>query len=248
MISASKLRQAMCGVAATASLTSANLADYPDHECIDYMQHWLLRILILMLRIISLLALLVVPTLTAYDWTPVNDLFANAILNRVFPGAVVLVGNSTSTIFQNAYGTLTYRTDMYEQLVRNDTLWDVASLTKTMGTTAAILSLYESKFISLEDKVTKYFPLFKNGGKENTTISNLLLHNSGLLFDYPGPLPPVFEEFATYMSYVKPAYPIGSQCSYSNLGFYVLGEVIKNITGRTLGDYYHQRSVFMSLK
>ena len=103
-----------------------------------------------------------------------------------------MVGNASTTIFQNAYGTLTYRSNMYEQPVRNETIYDIASLTKTMGTTAAILALYETKFISLEDKVAKYFPIYKNGGKENTTISNLLLHNSGLLYDYPGPLPPVF--------------------------------------------------------
>lgn len=201
-----------------------------------------------MLRIIGLLSALVGGVLAAYDWTPLDDLFAQAILDRAFPGAVVMVGNATATLYQNAYGTITYRTDMYEQLVRNDTLYDVASLTKTIGTTAAILSLYESKLISLDDKVTKYYANYRNGGKENTTITNLLLHNSGLLFDYPGPLPPLVEEFATYMSYVKPAYPIGSKWSYSNLGFYVLGEIIKNITGRTLGDYYHQRSVFMGLK
>lgn len=201
-----------------------------------------------MLKVITLLAAVFGAGLAVYDWSPVDQLFAKGILNKAFPGAVVLVGNATSAIFQNAYGTFTYRHNMYEFPVRNDTMYDVASLTKTIGTTAAIMGLLESKFISLDDKVVKYFPIYKNGGKENTTISNLLLHNSGLLYDYPGPLPPVFEEFATYLSYVKPAYPIGSKWSYSNLGFYILGEIIKNITGRTLGDYYHQRLVFMSLK
>jgi beta-N-acetylhexosaminidase len=133
------------------------------------------------LEVLTLLCLTFAVVESAYDWTPVNNIFNNAILNKAFPGAVVMVGNASTTIFQNAYGSLTYRGDMYEQLVRNDTVYDVGSLTKVMGTTSAILSLYESKFINLEDKVTKYYPIYKNGGKENTTISNLLLHSAGLL-------------------------------------------------------------------
>lgn len=72
-------------------------------------------------------------------------------------------------------------------------MYDVASLTKTIGTTSAILSLMESGFLSLDDHVTKFIPQYGNGGKNTTTIANLLLHNAGLLYDYPGPLPPVVE-------------------------------------------------------
>jgi|JI61114BRNA_FD_contig_21_4635352_length_448_multi_3_in_0_out_0_2 CubicO group peptidase (beta-lactamase class C family) len=47
---------------------------------------------------------------------------------------------------------------MYEQPTKNDTLFDVASLTKAMGTTAALLTLYNSRLISLEDPISKYIP------------------------------------------------------------------------------------------
>jgi CubicO group peptidase (beta-lactamase class C family) len=184
----------------------------------------------------------------AYDWTPVNDLFNNLILKKVIPGAVVMVGNNGSALFQSPYGTLTYQTDAFEQRVQNDTMYDVASLTKVMGTTAAIISLLDGKQIALTDLVTKYLPQYGNGGKGNTTIANLLLHNAGLLYDYPGPLPPVVEEIWTYLWYVKPAYPIGSKWSYSNLGYVLLGEIIKKVTGKSLQDYFHQSQVFMGLK
>lgn len=169
-------------------------------------------------------------------------------MKKVFPGAVVLVGNANSTLFQSPYGTLSYRADVFEARVQNDTMYDVASLTKVMGTTAAILSLLDGKQIALTDLVTKYLPQYGNGGKNSTTIANLLLHNSGLLYDYPGPLPPVVEEIWTYLWYVKPAYTIGSKWSYSNLGYVILGEIIKKVTNKTLGEYFHQNQVFAGLK
>lgn len=67
-----------------------------------------------------------------------------------------MIGNATSTLYQNAYGTLAYKQDIYDQPVRNDTLYDVASLTKAMGTAAAIMTLYNSRLISLEDPISKY--------------------------------------------------------------------------------------------
>lgn len=49
-----------------------------------------------------------------YDWRPVDTLITEAINSRVFPGAVLLITNASSTLYQNAYGTLTYRQDLYE--------------------------------------------------------------------------------------------------------------------------------------
>lgn len=49
-----------------------------------------------------------------YDWRPVDTLITAAINSRVFPGAVLLITNASSTLYQNAYGTLTYRQDLYE--------------------------------------------------------------------------------------------------------------------------------------
>jgi CubicO group peptidase (beta-lactamase class C family) len=51
-----------------------------------------------------------------------------------------------------------------------------------------------------------------------------------------------------YLYFMSPTYEVGSKFQYSNLGFIILGEVVKRITKRTLGDYYHQNQVFMSLK
>jgi CubicO group peptidase (beta-lactamase class C family) len=120
------------------------------------------------------------------NWSSVDQSIKDAIGSRVFPGCVVIIGNATTTLYANAYGTLSYRQDIYEQPVRNDTLYDVASLTKAMGTTAAILTLYNSHLLSLEDPVAKYIPDYDSRGKRIITIGHLLLHCGGLPYDYPG--------------------------------------------------------------
>jgi CubicO group peptidase (beta-lactamase class C family) len=166
----------------------------------------------------------------------------------VFPGCVVIISNTTTILYQNAYGTLSYRQDIYEQPVRNDTLYDIASLTKSMGTAAAILTLYNSHLLALEDTVAKYIPEYDNSGKRNITIGHLLLHCAGLPYDYPGALPSTPDEVMQYLVFMRPIYEVGSQFQYSNLGYVMLGEIVKRITKRTLGDYYHQNQVFMGLK
>lgn len=186
---------------------------------------------------------------SVYDWSAVDKSVHEAIQNRTFPGAVVLIGNATSTLYQNAYGSLSYKHDIYEQPTLNDTIFDVASLTKAMGTTAAVLTLYNSKLISLEDPISKYIPEFDSNGKRNITVGMLLLHAGGLPYDYNHPLTNVTpEEVLQAIFLIKPIYPVGEGFHYSNLGFIVLGEVVKRITKRTLGDYFHQNQVFMSLK
>lgn len=58
-----------------------------------------------------------------------------------------------------------------------------------MATTLAIMNLYSDNLIRLNDPVANYFKDYDTSDKRNTTIANLLLHNAGLPYDYPGPLP-----------------------------------------------------------
>lgn len=87
-----------------------------------------------------------------------------------------------------------------------------------MATTLAIMNILDSKLIKLDDLVSKYITNYDTQKKGNTTIKNLLLHNAGLPYDYPGALPSTQEEVIDYIRYLKPVYPIGSKTEYSNLG------------------------------
>jgi len=62
-------------------------------------------------------------------------------------------------------------------------MYDIASLSKVFGVTAAAMRLYDLGLYALDDTVITYIPEFNNTGKQNVTIRNLLLHNSGLQAD-----------------------------------------------------------------
>ena len=73
-----------------------------------------------------------------------------------------------------------------------------------MATTFGVMSLYGSNLIKLTDKVTKWIKDYDVNKKGDTTIANLLLHNSGLKYDYPGPLPKTTDDVWEYITYAKP--------------------------------------------
>lgn len=133
--------------------------------------------------------LLIFRLLEAADWTKVNNLFQEAIRDRVFPGGSVTVANQTHILYRKNFGSLTYTYQLHDVSVSNSTLYDIASVTKVMATTLGIMNLVSSNSLKLTDLVTKYIPNYDTNRKGNTTIANLLLHNSGQKYDYPGALP-----------------------------------------------------------
>ena len=110
------------------------------------------------------------------------------------------------------------------------------------------MQLVESGNLKVSDLVSKFIPEYDSNQKRNTTIGNLLMHSAGLLYDYPGPLPSTPEQVWEYIYFCRPAYPIGSKFSYSNLGFALLAKITEVVTKRSFVDYYHQNEVLMSLK
>jgi CubicO group peptidase (beta-lactamase class C family) len=130
----------------------------------------------------------------------------------------------------------------------NDTKYDVASVTKVMATTLAIMNMASSNSIKLDDLVSKYIENYDTNKKGNTTIKNLLLHNAGLPYDYPGALPKNQSDVIDYIRFAKPAYPIGTQFHYSNLGFLLLSKIVEKITNKTFEAYTNQNKIFAGLK
>ena len=109
----------------------------------------------------------------------IEKVIENAIDDKTFPGAVVLVWQDRKILFEKGFGHYTY--DSKSPKVSTETIFDLASVTKVVATTTAAMICYDRKLFSLDDKVVKYIPEFGVNGKENITISNLLLHNSGLV-------------------------------------------------------------------
>lgn len=176
----------------------------------------------------------------------VDMVINKAIEDKSFPGAVVLVWKEGQTIFEKAYGNFTY--DLTSPKVKTNTIYDLASLTKVVATTTAAMICYDRNLISLDDRVTKFIPEFGENGKENITIKNLMIHNSGL---------PAWKKFygrdlkyddvinEIYSSQLE--YKPGEKTVYSDLGIITLGKIIEKVTGMTL-DIFCRDEIFFPLK
>ncbi len=128
------------------------------------------------------------PTSTpAPDFTPIDTLLNEAIAAKKLPGAVVLVGHDDKVVFEHAYGSrklagepgLDGKPSAAEPMTE-DTIFDMASLTKCLATATAIMQLYEAGKLQFDDPVIKYLPDFAANGKQAVTIRQLLTHYSGL--------------------------------------------------------------------
>lgn len=117
-----------------------------------------------------------------------------------------------------------------------------------MATTYAIMRLVGSNFMKITDLVTKYIPNYDVNRKGNTTIASLLLHNSGLKYDYPGPLPKTTSDVWEYITFAKPDFPVGTQFQYSNLGFQLLSKIVANVSQQTFQSYFNQNAIFSGFK
>lgn len=176
----------------------------------------------------------------------IDYVIQKAIDDKAFPGAVVLVWKDGRVIYENAFGNYTY--DKGSEKVYPFTLYDLASLTKVVATTTAAMICYDRKLFSLEDKVVKYIPEFGANRKENITIKNLLLHNSGL---------PAWKKFygrgLTSKDVIKEIYnseleyKTGEKTLYSDLGIITLGKIIEKVTAKSL-DKFCSNEIFIPLK
>lgn len=181
-----------------------------------------------------------------YDFIQIDEIIQSAIKDSAFPGSVVLVSKDKNVIYEKAFGHLTY--DDTSAAVTKNTIYDIASLTKVIATTTAVMICYDKTLFSLDDPVTKYLPEFSQNGKEKVTIKNLLLHNSGL---------PAFKRFYNNYSsadevinviYKTPlSYEPGSKTVYSDLGFITLAKIVEQVTGNSF-DVFCNEEIFNLLQ
>lgn len=160
--------------------------------------------------------------------------------NKTISGSVVLVSKKGKIIYHKALGNAQILENGKEKIrvMKKDTMFDIASLTKIFATTQAIMKLsYEGK-IDVNDKVTKYIPQFAKNGKENVKIKDLLTHTSGLT-----PWLPTFyhvnnsDEELEYICNLPLEYETGTNRKYSDFSFMILGFIVEKVTGKKLNEY-----------
>ena len=173
----------------------------------------------------------------------IDLLLESAMARGLIAGGVVLIGNREGTLFEQSYGKTSAEPGARPMTV--DTIFDIASLTKVVATTSAILKLAEERRISLVDPVVKWFPEFAGKNKDELLVMNLLTHTSGL-DDFPlSPASPLQSAIAGAASQ-KLKGEIGTRFNYADINFILLGELVRRVSGTPL-DIYAANNLFKPL-
>jgi serine-type D-Ala-D-Ala carboxypeptidase len=156
-----------------------------------------------------------------------REVLQRAIDARAFPAAVVEVGSATQPLWREAFGRLTF--DAESGAARDDTVFDLASLTKVLSTAALVMRQVERGALGLDDPVSDHLPLWRGLDREAVTIRDLLAHASGLPAYRPFHLTlRGRDQFETAICETPLEYAPRSRSTYSDLGFMLLGFILEN--------------------
>jgi serine-type D-Ala-D-Ala carboxypeptidase len=158
-----------------------------------------------------------------------------------FPGAAVVVGRNGVAVWEKGFGRLDWRPSS-RSVSPTETIYDLASLTKVVATTTAIMILYDEGRVQLDAPVSAYVPEFSGGYKDSVTIRLLLEHRSGLPADRDLWRLARSPEEAKQLVLTTPLeYRPGTGMIYSDLGAITLGMVVERVTGEGLDVFLHER-------
>ncbi len=190
----------------------------------------------------------------------VADLAESWVAQGVHSALVVLVARKGVIVLHEAFGRLTPEVD--SPPLQLDSIFPVASVTKPVTATAAMI-LVEDGLLGLNRPVSEYIPEFVGEGKDAVMVHHLLTHTTGLRDDVvfahverkkegvviPPPHDtqhPTLHEWL-FLGYDTPLWkPPGREMSYSVYGYELVGEIIRRVSGRSLGDFARDR-IFMPL-
>lgn len=167
-----------------------------------------------------------------------------AIHDGLIPGAVLVVGHDGIIVHRKAYG-IRELVPAREPMTL-DTIFDIASLTKVVATTPAIMKLFEQGKIRPEDPVTVYLPEFQDG-RSRISVADLLTHFSGLRPDLD--LQPPWSGYKTGIGkalHDEPTNSPGQRFVYSDINFELLGEIVRRASGKPLDEFVREQ-IFVPL-
>jgi len=166
----------------------------------------------------------------------IERLVTEALAQGKLPGCVVAIGRGSGILYQQAFGARALLPD--REAMTLDTLFDLASLTKPLATATSLVVLAEQGKVDLDAPATRYVPEFRGNGKDAITLRQLLTHVSGLPSETPvtdfdrgraGAMKHIFS--------LSLKAPPGTKSVYSDVGFLVLEEVIRRVTGGGLATF-----------
>lgn len=171
----------------------------------------------------------------------VDALMQQAVSTGIFPGAVLLVSRNDAIILHKAYGVCDLNS---RRKMTSETIFDLASLTKPLATSMAVMILIQRGELHLEQELGEILPLFKDDEKSVITVKQLLQHNSGLA-DYR----PYYKDIECLPAGIRKQalrnllvdepllHPIGEKLLYSDLGFMILEWLVEHVSGKRLDGF-----------
>jgi len=158
-----------------------------------------------------------------------------------YPGAAVVVGRKGAAVWQKGFGSLSW-SEVSGAVDPDRTIYDVASLSKVIGTTTAVMVLYDEKKIDLDAPVFRYLPAFSGGLKDEVTVRELLTHRSGLPAGRDLWRKARSPQEARDMVLATPLeYRPNTAYIYSDLGADVLGMIVEEVSGERLDQFLAKR-------
>ena len=185
-------------------------------------------------------------TATAADFTAAGKLLQKGVEDKAYPGCAVIVGTSGGVLWRQGFGKLAAEGDD----ATPQTLYDLASMTKIVGTTSVLLTLVRDEKLSVTDPVSKYLPSFltaiddpkDRARREKVTLEHLLTHSAGLAAGAP-----LYKTAKTYEGVLAAALAVpleadpGTREKYSDLGMIILGEIVGRAGGKKLPELERER-------
>lgn len=184
-------------------------------------------------------------------YASIETIMDDAVADSAWPGGVILIGNKDKIILSETAGWHTY--DKIRP-TKSDDIFDLASVSKVIGTTSAVMKLLESGKLSLDDKAVKYVPQLQGPNpvqtalKKSITIRHLLTHTAGfepfrLFYEMDVPQEARWDSVFQSPLLTKP----GEKTVYSDIGLMITGKIIEAVSGLPL-DVYLKKEVFEPLK
>jgi uncharacterized protein YbbC (DUF1343 family) len=172
----------------------------------------------------------------------IDGVVTESIANHELPGSVVLIGHRGKVAFRKAYGNRAV--EPFSEPMTVDTVFDVASLTKVVATTTSVMILIEEGKLLLSDPVVRFIPEFAAGGgdRAKVTIEHLLTHRAGFPPDDPLELYTGTPDEIFARKFKQPLVSApGARFVYSDVGYEVLGEVVRRVSGERLDRFAEDR-------
>src|ERR1019366_9157629 len=160
----------------------------------------------------------------------------HAVADSAFPGAFVIVGTHDRIIAKYGAGHLDWAPS---PVPTERTMWDMASLTKVIALTSAMMQLVERHKVELDAPVQRYLPDWTGTNKERVTVRHLLTHSSGLPAWRPLYKEATDAASAMALAYATPLDTLpGVRMVYSDIGGILMGEIVRVVSGERIDKYF----------